>query len=58
MKPGIGNILCLCFFADLAHLVERDLAKVEVAGSIPVIRSIQKGLLKTSFLAVPFAFGE
>ena len=25
--------------ADLAHLVERDLAKVEVAGSIPVIRS-------------------
>ena len=27
-------------FADLAHLVERDLAKVEVAGSNPVIRSI------------------
>ena len=27
--------------ADLAHLVERDLAKVEVAGSSPVIRSIQ-----------------
>ena len=26
-------------FADLAHLVERDLAKVEVAGSSPVIRS-------------------
>ena len=26
-------------FADLAHLVERDLAKVEVAGSRPVIRS-------------------
>ena len=26
-------------FADLAHLVERNLAKVEVAGSIPVIRS-------------------
>ena len=25
--------------ADLAHLVERDLAKVEVAGSNPVIRS-------------------
>ena len=25
--------------ADLAHLVERDLAKVEVAGSSPVIRS-------------------
>ena len=27
------------FRADLAHLVERDLAKVEVAGSSPVIRS-------------------
>ena len=26
-------------FADLAHLVERNLAKVEVAGSSPVIRS-------------------
>ena len=25
--------------ADLAHSVERDLAKVEVAGSSPVIRS-------------------
>ena len=29
--------------ADLAHLVERDLAKVEVAGSIPVIRSKKDG---------------
>ena len=29
-------------FADLAHLVERDLAKVEVAGSSPVIRSNKK----------------
>ncbi len=28
--------------ADLAHLVERHLAKVEVAGSSPVIRSIKK----------------
>ena len=26
-------------YADLAHLVERNLAKVEVAGSSPVIRS-------------------
>ena len=31
--------------ADLAHLVERHLAKVEVAGSSPVIRS-SKTLLK------------
>ena len=30
-------------FADLAHLVERHLAKVEVAGSSPVIRSILHG---------------
>ena len=28
-----------CDHADLAHLVERHLAKVEVAGSNPVIRS-------------------
>ena len=35
--------------ADLAHLVERHLAKVEVAGSSPVIRS--KETVKTvSFL--------
>ena len=31
-----------CPPADLAHLVERDLAKVEVAGSSPVIRSIRR----------------
>ena len=30
--------------ADLAHLVERNLAKVEVAGSSPVIRSKQNPL--------------
>ena len=30
--------------ADLAHLVERHLAKVEVAGSSPVIRSKEKHL--------------
>ncbi len=28
-------------FADVAHLVERHLAKVEVAGSSPVIRSMK-----------------
>ena len=28
--------------ADLAHLVERRLAKAKVAGSSPVIRSIKK----------------
>ena len=32
--------------ADLAHLVERNLAKVEVAGSSPVIRSKQNPLSK------------
>ena len=35
--------------ADLAHLVERNLAKVEVAGSTPVIRS--KGKADTARLA-------
>ena len=37
-----GIIICVeknAHHADLAHLVERDLAKVEVAGSSPVIRS-------------------
>ena len=32
--------------ADLAHLVERHLAKVEVAGSSPVIRSKRKSITK------------
>ena len=37
--------------ADLAHLVERNLAKVEVAGSSPVIRSSNKmkGVKNTPF---------
>ena len=39
-------------FADLAHLVERDLAKVEVAGSSPVIRSI--GLERETFCSETF----
>ena len=37
--------------ADLAHLVERDLAKVEVAGSSPVIRSIFFGITENGSLA-------
>ena len=31
--------LCPFYYADVAHLVERHLATVEVAGSSPVIRS-------------------
>ena len=38
----VGSIPTGGTIADLAHLVERDLAKVEVAGSSPVIRSKQK----------------
>ena len=42
-------------YADLAHLVERHLAKVEVAGSSPVIRSKQNPLSKEGgFLFVLF----
>ena len=37
-------------YADLAHLVERHLAKVEVAGSSPVIRSSKTLLKKGVFL--------
>ena len=40
-------------YADLAHLVERDLAKVEVAGSSPVIRSMSD----TKYLRVRFLSG-
>ena len=39
-------ILNLIQSADLAHLVERHLAKVEVAGSSPVIRSIFGAIAK------------
>ncbi len=35
--------------ADLAHLVERDLAKVEVAGSSPVIRSRTDTVIRVRF---------
>ena len=42
-------------YADLAHLVERDLAKVEVAGSSPVIRSILK---KEEMQISSFLFGS
>ena len=38
----------LYIYAGVAHLVERHLAKVEVAGSSPVARS----KLKQSFLAI------
>ena len=36
-------------YADLAHLVERHLAKVEVAGSSPVIRSRKKHFERSAF---------
>ena len=36
-------------FADLAHLVERRLAKAKVAGSSPVIRSKKKDRFRTVF---------
>ena len=46
--------------ADLAHLVERDLAKVEVAGSSPVIRSIRSEnrliYLKEASIRIPKGF--
>ncbi len=38
-RERIDETVYIHLNADLAHLVERDLAKVEVAGSSPVIRS-------------------
>ncbi|CCF12576.1 hypothetical protein BLGI_451 [Brevibacillus laterosporus GI-9] len=34
------------FYADVAQLVERRLAKAKVAGSRPVVRSIYGGIAK------------
>ena len=47
-------------FADVAHLVERHLAKVEVAGSSPVIRSKKRCLPygKHYFFEKIFFWGE
>ena len=52
-----GKVCCIIIFvaerairnADVAHLVERNLAKVEVAGSSPVIRSKELNALLSSF---------
>ena len=49
--PSGGTI-----YADVAHLVERHLAKVEVAGSSPVIRSTAKALIGC-FLCINFIDG-
>jgi hypothetical protein len=38
-QPQTTNYKPQTVFAEVAHLVERDLAKVEVAGSSPVFRS-------------------
>ncbi len=40
-EPHPGRQFLLYIYADLAHLVERHLAKVEVASSSLVIRSIR-----------------
>ena len=44
-------------YADLAHLVERDLAKVEVAGSSPVIR-LKKDQVRLIFFVCFNAFRQ
>ena len=53
-EPHPSRHFINCILADLAHLVERHLAKVEVAGSSPVIRSKIKG----HSLWVSFCFGR
>ena len=44
LSAGADEEAAYSFLADLAHLVESHLAKVEVAGSSPVIRSKRKHL--------------
>ena len=48
----VGSIPTGGTIADLAHLVERDLAKVEVAGSSPVIRSKKTGTIMKILVSV------
>ena len=45
-------------YADLAHLVERNLAKVEVAGSSPVIRLKRVSEKMLAFFVLPERFGR
>ena len=50
-KPqGTFSVLHIQFNADLAHLVERHLAKVEVASSSLVIRSKALAIVGAMFL--------
>ena len=53
-KTGLTNAamrgIIYLAFAGVAHLVERDLAKVEVASSSLVARSKQRNGLKKPFL--------
>ena len=41
---GADNVVAIDFtlYADVAQLVARNLAKVQVAGSTPVVRSIER----------------
>ena len=50
---GLKGIDSAVTYADVAHLVERHLAKVEVAGSSPVIRS--KALYFSAFFRTEYS---
>ncbi len=52
-NPGFAGIINLAF-AGVAHLVERDLAKVEVASSSLVARSRRHHLRRWCFFFLPF----
>ena len=54
----VGSIPTGGTIADLAHLVERDLAKVEVAGSSPVIRSRKRSTPISGVLLFSVATGR
>ena len=50
MTNPASRVIINLAFAGVAHLVERDLAKVEVASSSLVARSKQRNGLKKPFL--------
>ena len=49
MRRGSSSLLLFTFFAEIAQLVEHNLAKVGVAGPSPVFRSLI-GTAENSFV--------
>jgi hypothetical protein len=51
-RPGATEMALQCRYADVAQLVEHQLPKLRVAGSIPVVRS-EKSPVQSGFFFAP-----